>query len=160
MNSTRLVLIIIFGSLLMAILQRSLVPWISIFGAKPALGLMFAGCCSLLVRPGAGAATGALTGLWEGCVAGANLTHYFFSRTVTCFLTSLARSVDVEFGVILCAIVVAIMTLCGELLYMLLAPPPDITRFIQDTIGSAMYNGVLAIPTYAFLRKVAKPKKV
>lgn len=160
MNNGKVTLVVLVGSLIMAILQQSAAPWMAIFGVKPIFGLMFAVCCSLLIRPGAGAAVGSLCGLLEGCIPGANLTHYVVSRTVSCFLASLSRSIEVEFGVIICAIVVVITTFGAEMVFMFLAPPPDITRFVQDTIGSAMYNGVLAIPTYALLRKIAKPKKV
>jgi hypothetical protein len=49
-------------------------------------------------------------------------------------------------------------TLLAYLLMMVPAPPPEVGRYLRDTIVAAMYNGVLAIPLYALLRRTLRSK--
>jgi hypothetical protein len=44
------------------------------------------------------------------------------------------------------------------MMLMVPAPPPVFLPYLRDTIVAAMYNGVLALPLYVFLRRTLRPK--
>jgi hypothetical protein len=50
------------------------------------------------------------------------------------------------------------LTIVAQLILMFFAPPPGIASFLGATIGSAMVNGVLAVPVHALLRRILGPQ--
>lgn len=140
------------------VLQTSLADKAAVWGARPDFVLAFLAPMALLSRPSGGAVLGGLGGLAQGAMAGANVTHYVLSGAATGFGCAAFRLVGLEMGVILGGVVAAIATIVGQLLLMLLAPPPSIPTFLGATIGMAMYNGVLAMPLYALLKRLFKTK--
>ena len=99
---------------------------------------------------------GFLAGLLQGGISGANLVHYVISRTLSGYGLVLFRGLELDTGVIIVVIATALVTVLSQLLLMLLAPPPALTPFLAATIGTAVYNGVLAFPIYAVLRKLLR----
>lgn len=87
-------------------------------------------------------------------MAGANLAHYAVSRTVAGFAGASSRAIGFEINIAVVGVTAALMTLVAQTVFMFLAAPKGIAAFLGDTIGSAVYNGVLAIPTYLLLRRV------
>ena len=93
----------------------------------------------------------------QGALAGANLTHYVISRCIAGFVASWSRRLRFEMTPITVAISVAAVTVVAQIALMFIAAPTGIFGFLGDTIGSAMYNGVIAIPVYALLKRVLNP---
>jgi rod shape-determining protein MreD len=142
------------------ILQFSFVPSIAIFGAKPDLILLVLMLTSCFHRPGASAAAGFFVGILQGALAGANMLHYVTSRCIGAFVTSLLRNTESVPDALITIPVITGTTLLAQFLLMFFAPPTNIGLFIRDTITMALYNGVIALPLFALVRRIARPKKV
>lgn len=149
------------GSLFAAwVLQFGVAPHLSLLGARPDFLIVATVCFALISPPGSAAAFGFGSALVQGGMAGANLTHYVTSRCVTAFLVSLGRTTDLEFSVVVAAIVAFIASLVAQGLLYFFAPTPNIRDFAQATILMASMNAVFAMPAYATMRRLGKPKKV
>ena len=90
-------------------------------------------------------------------VANANMQHYVASRTLTGLLLGSTNSAELQRSLPAAGLITAAVTVFAQLTLMFLAPPHSITAFLADTIRSAVYNGVLAIPVYALLKKFVAP---
>jgi rod shape-determining protein MreD len=107
-------------------------------------------------RRGAGI-VGFFAGVLQGAMAGANLGAYAISRTLAGFLTGWFNGLDFDGSPTVAALCTVIVTALAQVVFMFVAPTPDIGRFLLATMGMAVYNGVLAIPLYAALRCVLAP---
>ncbi len=145
---------------LAGILQQSLSPRLVIGGGAPEFLILVAFCFALISRPGGGAICGFLSGLIAGGLTGATLTHFVLTRTVTAFGLSYAAQSGIELTSRKAGLLVGIATLASQILFMLVAPPSGIGLFLRATLVTAMYNGVLAIPLYALLCRLFRPKVV
>jgi hypothetical protein len=141
-------------------LQQSLAHRLVILGARPDFLLAFLAPLCLLMHRVGGALTGFLAGLIQGAIAGANMTHYIVSRTLTGFIISWSRGLEYEVSLLLAGLIGALTTLLAQSLLMFLAPPPEIFPFMGATIRTAVYNGVLAMPIYAVLKRVLHPAPI
>lgn len=142
---------------LSAILERGLALHLAVFGAKPDFLLLATSVCGLcLSRPG-GALTGFGAGLIQGALIGANLSHYVVSRALAGFVAGWIRHMRFEASAVVIGLTTATISIGAELTFMLTAGPKGIAGFLGDTMGTAIYNGVLAIPVYALLRRVLNP---
>lgn len=140
-----------------AVLQQGLSPQVGLLGAQPDFLLVAVGALGLcLTRPSA-AVAGFVAGVLQGALAGANLTHYVVSRTVAGFCTAWSRRLRFESTWLAVFMTIAMTTVVAQLLFMFTAAPRGIAEFLGDTIIQAMYNGVLAIPVYALLKRVLNP---
>ncbi|MDI9637331.1 rod shape-determining protein MreD [Kamptonema cortianum] len=143
---------------LAVILQVTGINRMELFGARPDLPIVVAFCIASFSRPAGGAAAGFASGLFLGALSGATLAHYVFSQTIVGFLlgkTSYEER-DTRAGVL---IIVLSSLACG-LILMFLAPRRDITGSIQATILAALFNGVVAVPVYALVRRLFRPQVV
>ena len=118
---------------LAAVLQQAAAPRWSIFGATP---------------------DGFFFGLVQGCLPTANVTHYVVSRTLAGYGIAKANSLRLNPSLGLAFGTAAVATIVAQVIWMFIAAPPDIGGFLGDTIVSAMYNGVLAMPLYALLKRI------
>lgn len=137
--------------------QRSVAPYVSIGGVAPDFLLIAIGCLALFGTRRSGAIVGFAAGVIEGALAGANLAAYAVSRTIAGFVSGWFSSLEFEASAVVASFVVFAITLFAQLLLMFVAPPGQIMSFLLATIGSAVYNGVLAMPLYALLRRVLDP---
>jgi hypothetical protein len=86
------------------------------------------------------------------------LAHYIASLTVAGFLGSWSRAIGLHVNWGVAAVTTLILTIVARLFWMFLAGPHEPLKFLEDTIGTAMYNGVLAIPVYMLLQRILNPK--
>lgn len=142
---------------LAAILERGLAQHIGIFGAHPDFLLLTSIVIGLGLRRSGAAMTGFLAGVIQGALIGANLSHYVISRVVAAFAAAWSRELRFEMNPAALALTIAALTILGRLTFMVTAGPKHIGGFLGDTMGTAIYNGVLAIPVYALLRRVLNP---
>ncbi|HVL39275.1 MAG TPA: hypothetical protein VM328_07775 [Fimbriimonadaceae bacterium] len=154
MRTVRLVFV---GGILLWFLgacQQTLPHRLSIFGARPDFLLILATTLSLLTSRAGGGIVGFFSGLAHGAIAGANLTHYVISRALSSFAVSWVRALSSEPSALGVALYALFHTLAAQLLLMFLIAPQNLAQFLGDTMGTALYNGVLAIPLYALLKRV------
>lgn len=157
MNGAKGWVIALSGLWLAAGLQAGLAPYLTVLGAAPDFPLIVLTVVCLFASRTAATCLGFLAGLLYGAVAGANLAHYVISRTVTGFGAGWANAIGFEPNVWVAGLAAAVGTLVSQLLLLLLAPPASIPAYLGDTIGSAMVNGVLAMPVYALLNRFLRP---
>jgi rod shape-determining protein MreD len=136
--------------------QASLAPRLAIAQVAPDFVLIVLGSVSILSSRRAGTVSGFFGGLIEGGLAGANLTQYVISRSLAGFLTGWLTAWEFEATVIVAFFAVVACTLEAQLLLLFLAPPTRIFAFLLATIGSAIYNGVLAMPLFALLKRIVQ----
>lgn len=142
------------------ILDSGIAEFIQVLGARPEFVMIVLFSHSLLWRPMGASIGGFAAGLLQGALIGANLTHYVLSRAVGAFALSGSRSLGYELSVVLVGLVCALATVGTRLLFMFLAPPPSIPAYLGATIGSGLYNGLIAIPLFALLRRLYESKQV
>lgn len=143
-----------------AVLHQEAVHGMALFGMKPDLLLTVSLTVAVNSTPKGGALAGFLGGWLQGALAGANLTHYILTRTVTCFLASLAGGTELKVTMPICAAIVALATILAQVGLMFLAPSPDLAASLRDTMGTALYNGLLSMPLFGMLRPMFQPKAV
>jgi rod shape-determining protein MreD len=154
MNQGRLLAISIIGLWLAAILQQALSPHLSIFGARPDFILVLVSPLSIFVPRNKGAALGFAGGVLQGAIAGGHLAASAISKAVAGFMGSWSRKIELERNFIVVFVTTFVVSLIAGLVWMFVAAPKGIAVYLGDTIGSAMYNGVLAIPVYMLLERV------
>lgn len=143
---------------LAAVLDQALGGRMAIAGVRPDLMLAALGPLALLSRPAGGAALGFASGILQGALAGANLAHCVASRVAAGWLISGTGGLGIRPGAMLAFASGATGTIVARLCLMLLAPPPSLLPYLGATIGVAAYNGVLAIPVDAVLRRLYRPR--
>jgi rod shape-determining protein MreD len=142
---------------LAAALQQSIAYRMGVFGTRPDFLLVALSALSLMGTRRQSVWYGFVAGLLMGSISGANLGQYVASRTVAGLLFGWATVLDFQAGWITTFLGAAGVTLVAQFSLMLLAPPSGIGGFVADTIRMAMYNGVLAMPVYALLRRIVPP---
>lgn len=147
------VALVVVGLWLAAIWQQSTIGDITLLGQKSAPLLIIVVLVGLRTRPGWAAVVGFAAGLLQGGPAGANLTAYCLSRTVVAFACSFVSRTGLSLNPFSVGALCAGATIFAQLSLLFLAPPPDIGRFLGATMGTAIYNGVIAGLMEAILRK-------
>jgi LytS/YehU family sensor histidine kinase len=140
-------------------LQQALAPALAIGGAEPGFLLILLATTGLFTHRAGGAFIGFLVGVVHGALSGANLASYALSRTVTGFFVGWFAGFEWEANVLVAFVSGLIATLLSQLILMFVAPPPNLGAFLLATIGAAVYNGVLAMPVFAILRRILAPSR-
>lgn len=154
MRAARPWIVVGAGLYLAAVLDAGAAEPLSIGAARPQFLLAFLTAFALCLPPRGSLLCGFGAGVLQGALAGANLTHYVISRTLSAFLVSWSRSLKLDpkwwvvglYGAATCFVAQAIL--------MFLAPPPEIGPFLGATILSAFYTGAITVPTFAAARRV------
>lgn len=139
---------------LAATLEYGLPERLNIAGASPDFILICIAPLSMLLPRAGACGVGFFGGVIQGAIVGANLTHYTISRTLTGFMIAWSRNTRIDLTVPMAGLITLLSTLFAGLLFMFGAAPRNLGPFLLDTIGSAVYNGVLAMPLYALLRRI------
>lgn len=156
MNPRRYAVAVAVLLYLAASLQQSMADRLSIFEARPDFLLAVLAPAGLFVSRVGGAGLGLICGVLHGAVAGANLTAYAVSRTLGGFFVAWSRDLRFEPNTMILFTTAAVLTVFSQLVLMFLAAPRDLAGFLGGTILSAVYNGVLAIPVYALLKRLVR----
>lgn len=150
--------------LVFAVLHVGLAERVGIWGATPHFFLLVALSLALAL-PTKGAIWAAyFAAVLQGALNGADYGPIVFSTCIAAFVVNRSTGVGVELGAILGGIAVAIGTL-GALGLMLLVnpnatlgPATSVVGYLQMSLATAVYNGVLAVPLIALLRRALKVK--
>lgn len=144
---------------LFAVLQQTLPARIAILGARPDFLLLLSIVYSFFLPRSLGAGFGFLCGMFHGALAGVSIAAYISSRSIAAFCAAWSKDLRYELNLAAVAFVTGITTVVAELTWLLISPQPGIGAFLGATIGTAVYNGVLAAPLYALLKRVVDPPR-
>jgi len=142
-----------------SVLQLGLSPHLAISVAWPDFPLVIALCLALFSDRRGGALLGFGAGLVTGAITGADVTLFVLTRSVVGFLAGWFGHMDLHLNAAVAAIVVVIGSLAVQLLFLFLGGHHGLlTPYLEGTLATSVYNGVIAVPVYALLNKVvAKP---
>lgn len=154
------VLLFAITMLFAAIFQPGMREYLPILGARPDLLLTTAMVGGLLFTPGGGAVAGFFSGALAGWTSGGTLAVFAATRSIVAFGLGFYHGPELKLNGWAALALVALGTLVARLLTMFLAAPADIGYFIRDTLGTAVYNGVLGALLYLALRPLFRPKVV
>lgn len=143
--------------LVAALLQGSLVPFITVAGARPNLVVLVAACSAI--------AAGAREGVWwafaggiaSDLLSGGPLGAGALSALIPVAAAGVGDPVLRPRSVITGALIVAAATGAAAVLYALVlavsgVTVPDLAAVIAGAVGASAYNGALAIATYPLFR--------
>ncbi len=147
-----------FALLIATVLQQGILNRYLIFGSQVELPLVVVMSFALISRPAAAGAFGLLSGILTGGLSGVTLTYYALSRVIGGYLLGTRTETEPDYR--MGAIWVAIGTLVSKIIMILLAPPPAVMPALGATILSAVYNGVVALPVFALIQRLFRPKVV
>ena len=152
-----MIIVLVVSFWLAAVIQQAAIDRLQITG-KPDLLLCLALSAAVMFAPRYAVLFGFVAGLLQGGIAGADLAHFTISYTIVAYFAGFLSWLELDIRAWYVALVVLGGTLVSNLLVMIPAPPPQFWPALGDTILSAMYNGVLAIPLYALLKRFLHPK--
>lgn len=147
------VLGVLFAMWFSAVWQQSAAGTLGVFGLKPDFMFIVIVLVAIRSRPSVAAVTGFFGGLLQGGPAGANLTAYCLTRMVVAFACAFIARTGLSLNPLSVAGLTVASTAVAQLVLLFLAPPPDIGVFLGATLGTAIYNGVVAGLIDALLRR-------
>ncbi|GMV87644.1 MAG: hypothetical protein AMXMBFR81_05750 [Chthonomonas sp.] len=146
-------LVVLWGG---AALQQGASERLAILGCAPDFLLAAVAPLALAYGRSGGAVVGFFAGLLHGGLAGANMAQYAASRAIAGFIAAWTGSSIEKLEPVTCLIHAVGLTVLGRVVFMFMAPPAQIGSYLLATIGVAVYNGVIALPIYALLRKTVR----
>ena len=156
MNRSRLRIRLVLVLLVAFVLQAAYGSALAIHEARPNLSLT----TLLIVCLFADAPTGALLGFLMGLLEAAYTERYVGSFLVTRSLAGWAVGVLDETifrdNLLVTLLTAPVGTLLVEGCFFLFAPQPHVLRWADRTLLQALYNGLLALPLYLVLRRIAR----
>lgn len=158
MSTIRPYVALVLAFWLAAALQQSLGHRLLLAGGSFDFLLVVALSASVMCRPVVAAVLGFVAGVLLGGVTGSDTANFVVSRTLVAYAAGYVSLLDLEVRPWYVALVVIAGTVVSMVLMMIPAPPPEVWPYLRYTIVSAVYNGVLAIPVYAVLRRSLRPK--
>jgi rod shape-determining protein MreD len=138
--------------------QQSLARWTILGGRFDFMLVVLAVLCLFTNRRG-----GAILGFFDAwiyaSIDGANMWQYVLTRTLGGFLISWVAEGGIEHSYFAAALSGFVAVPLCQMILLFLAPPPQIAAFLGDTIRTAVYNGVLAMPIYAAANRILGPRR-
>lgn len=152
-TSTLLWLIVAAG------LQQAVAHRIAIGWGLPDFLLVTAILLSMERSSDGAALTGFAAGLLMGALQNEAMAAYAISRMAASMIAAKIAGNLLDRGPLNVTIVAAVCTLVSGGVYLFVvpfvSPMPNIGGHLADTIGAAIYNAVIAIPTYLLFRRAS-----
>ncbi len=158
MNKARPIVVLVLCFWVAAGLQQAAAPHLAFGSARPDLLITTALVAAVFFEPLIAATLGFVAGVLHGGVTGSDTANLAVSRTLVAYAAGYVSRLELDVRPWYVGLVVLAGTVVSYLLMMIPAPPPEVWPYVRDTIFSAMYNGVLAIPLYAMMRRSLRPK--
>jgi rod shape-determining protein MreD len=155
---TRFPIVALICLWLSAALQETIAPKLAILDAAPDFLLVSVSCLGLLTARYGATLVGFLAGLLNGALAGANLASYAISRTFSGFLVGWFNSFELESNIMVAFATTFVATLAANLVFMFITGPSGLVAYLLGTVGTALYNGLIAVPIYLLLRWAVGPE--
>jgi len=153
-NKSKLIWASVFTLWIAAGLQQGVGAMATIFGISPDYLVVAVSVLSLYGNSRSGMVVGFFGGLLMGSISGANLWQYVLSRMIAGFATGNIPELRFRNNVAVAASSALVGTLIAQFSLMFVAPPRLLGPFIGATIGSAMYNAVIAMLLSIVLNRV------
>lgn len=137
--------------------QQSLAHW-TLLGLSLDYLLLALSVACLYVQPVPGAVIGFADGFLHASISGTNMWQHVLTRTLVGYAVSRLASSGIDrnwLAALLSGIAVVLLARVG---FLFLAPPSQIAPFLGDTLGTAVYNGVIAIPLCVCLNRIVGPR--
>lgn len=135
-------------------LQIGLSPHWVVFGCQPDFLLVALACLCFYTARAGGATLGFVSGFLYGAMVTTNMAGYVISRTLAGFMTGWFNALEMKPNAVVASVTAIAVTLLARLTLVLLTPPPSLWPFLKATIGSSIYNGILAIPMYLLVYRL------
>jgi rod shape-determining protein MreD len=147
--------------LVAALLQGTVVPFIAIAGLRPNLVVLVAACWSVAAGAREGVWWAFLGGVAADLLSGGPLGAQALAALVPVTLVGLADTSRRGRSVLTGAVLVGAASLGAGLIYLVIlalvgSVSGEIPLLLATVVGSAVYNGVLAIATFPLLRGVRR----
>jgi rod shape-determining protein MreD len=156
---TRAVLSTFFWLVIAGALQQAVAHRIAIGWGVPDFLLVFAIVLSMQRSSDAAAVTGFAAGVFSGALLNEAIAAFSISRMVACVVASRIATSLLDRSPLNVTIVASVCTVVAAATYLFVFPfvvgPPNIGAHLADTIGAAIYNGVIAIPIHLLVQRVA-----
>ncbi len=134
--------------------QQAVAFQISAGGVGPDFPLIVVVTVALFFDRRSATVFGFIGGAIRGAIAGGHMAAYCVTETVVGYLVGWFAGMEFEGNMVVAFVVTALATVSTQITFLLLTPRGAILPYLAATIGSAMYNGVLAMPLYALLKRV------
>ena len=134
--------------------QAVLAPAIAIASVGPNFPIVVLAVSSLALSRGGSTALGFLAGLLEAGISGVGMAGLTISRAIVGFGLGSVRKFEFDANFLVAAASAFFATIIAQFLYLFLDPPSNLLSFVLVTIGTATYNGVIAIPLYLAVARV------
>lgn len=144
------------------ILQATFADKIKIVGVKPDLTLVVALTGAMFCEANGSSLLGFVAGLLHASFAtpaGGGVGAIIVSRTLICFGIGLLGEHLYRDSLRVACIAVAAATFLTEVIFYVIAPQPIVSVWFRHAVGTAVYNALLAIPLYLFLRRTIGRKE-
>ena len=147
--------------LVAALLQGSVVPFISIAGARPNLVVLVAASWAVAAGPREAIWWAFLGGLATDLLSGGPMGALALASLVPVAAIGLSETPGRPRSVITGAVLIGVASVAAGILYAVVlaivgVQLPDWATLTGTTVGGAIYNAALAIVTYPFLRMVRR----
>jgi hypothetical protein len=140
-------------------LQFSLADRIAIGQMSPDFLITISVVISMNRSSDAAAAIGFFAGLFHGSIVHDKTMAYAISRMIGTLVGANLHSRAVGGTLLSAGVIVALATLAAGTAFLFLGVREHIGRHIVDTILSAIYNGVIAVPFFWLYRSISRPPK-
>ena len=155
MSNPRIALVTVILIWLSAGLQQGLSYRMSLFGAQPDFLFVSACILGLLVDMRSALIVGFAIGFVESAIVGSDMWQFILTRMAATWLCAyLIESRFQRNGGMASAGAGAASLICG-IVFMIIAPQPNIGGTLKATIITALYNAVLAIVAYYPIERAA-----
>ena len=150
----RATLVIVCAMILLGAAQGALAHRMTIGQISPDFLIAATAAIGLLLGPTAGTLAGMLAGLAHGSITGVGLGSFMASRALVGCLAGSAKSHVFHDNPLVPLVGGIVGTLVAESVFVLLNPPARLGEWFAPLPLIAIYNGIIAVPTYWVLRRL------
>jgi rod shape-determining protein MreD len=150
---------LIAAMLLGFVLHAAFASDMTVFGARPNVGLVVLLTAALFADAGQGAAMGFVLGLLEASYVSRFVGSFIVARSLTGFAIGALEERVFRDSVLVAVLVVAGGTFLSDACFFVFAPQPGAARWFGSALGTSAYNAVLAVPAFLAARRFLRVKE-
>ncbi len=155
---TRRLLTIVGAFVVAALFQMTAASNLLVFGAQVDLPLCAAIVGSMLCDVNTASAVGFASGVLTASLAAPPVSGFgsiVVSRTIVCFLIGWLEARIVRDSALLAPLFGVLGTVSCAVMFFAFDPQKDTSHWTIVLVGSSLYNGVVAIPLFYIMRRIA-----
>lgn len=136
-------------------MQQGVASKLSLLGASPDYLLVAACILGLLTETRTALVIGFSVGVAHSAIVGESMWQFVVTRMIAAWICAFLVESRFQRNFASAAVATLGCTLVSGLLFMIIAPQPNITGTLTATIIKAVYNGVLAMMVYIPIERAA-----